>query len=497
MISRRGALATLLALCFPFVPVLLSSRMLKADSQSHSKQMTTSYDAESGNITMALTGDSVVTRPLAAFREERFLSLRDLLLQEDVRFTNSEALFHNYEAWPTVMGQGMWMRTDPGVIKDLQWMGINMVSCANNHAYDFGQEGLLINIDNLNKAGMVHAGTGSNYAEAIAPAYLETDKGRVALIAATSSGEVDIRAGEQRRDMKGSPGVNFLRWINEWMVDQEAFTELKRVAEKFGWDQSVSSRLQHDYAIGKDEAANMVWFADRNLHDRQFSSKNMQIFDDPPAGFVLGSSFERHSNLNEQDLEWNVKSVKDARRSSDWVIYSLHNHEGGKSDEEPADHIRALAHSVISAGADVVVGHGSHFTRGIEIYQGKPIFYSLGNFISENEVLALLPQQMFQFYGLSDENSTADLYDGNRSSTATQQTLEGFVAVLTFNNKTIHDIKLFPIDLGFGYPRFQSGRPVMAQGETARRILERINRLSAPLGTKVEIKGDVGIINLQ
>ena len=454
------------------------------------------YEAQNGNITMALTGDSVVTRPLATFKEERFLALRDLLLREDVRFTNAEVVFSNYENWPTVMGQGMWMRSDPYLIKDLQWMGINMVSCANNHAFDFGQEGVLTNIANLNQAGMVHAGSGSNHAEATAPAYLETPEGRVAIVAATSSGEVGIRAGEQRRDMKGSPGVNFIRWINEWTVDQEAFNELKRVAQKFNWDQTVSTRLQHDYGIDMDALANTVWFADRNVYDRAFTSKNMQMFDDPPADFVSGTSFERHTLLNQNDLKANLASLSEARRSADWVIYSIHNHEGGATDEEPSDHEKVLAHAAIDAGADVVAGHGSHFTRGIEIYKGKPIFYSLGNFIAENEVLSLLPEQMYDFYGLGNENNTADIYGDERGSTATATTMESFVAITSYENKKLRTIKLYPIDLGFGLARFQAGRPVLAQGQKAQQILERVQRLSAPFGTKVVIEGDIGVIHV-
>jgi poly-gamma-glutamate synthesis protein (capsule biosynthesis protein) len=190
-------------------------------------------------------------------------------------------------------------------------------------------------------------------------------------------------------------------------------------------------------------------------------------------------------------------SVSEARRSADWVVYSIHNHEGGKTDEQPPDHVKALAHSAIDAGADVVVGHGSHFTRGIEIYKGKPIFYSLGNFISENEVLPLLPEQMFEFYGLGNDNSTADLYGDQRSSTSTPATLESFVAVTGFKKGRLYTVTLYPIDLGFGLPRFEAGRPVLAQGKIARQILERVQRLSAPLGTKVEIQGGIAVIHVE
>ena len=92
-------------------------------------------------------------------------------------------LFHNYEHSPTFYSQ-TYMRCDPKFIKDLQWFGVNLMACANNHCTDFGENGVLTNNRNLDEAGMVHAGTGKHYADALFPAYLDTAKGRVALISA-------------------------------------------------------------------------------------------------------------------------------------------------------------------------------------------------------------------------------------------------------------------------------------------------------------------------
>jgi len=47
---------------------------------------------------------------------------------------------------------------------------------------------------------------------------------------------------------------------------------------------------------------------------------------------------------------------------------------------EPRGDLRAWAHAVVDAGADLVVGHGPHVLRGVEFWNGKPIVYSLGNF---------------------------------------------------------------------------------------------------------------------
>jgi Bacterial capsule synthesis protein PGA_cap len=49
---------------------------------------------------------------------------------------------------------------------------------------------------------------------------------------------------------------------------------------------------------------------------------------------------------------------------------------------EPRGDLRRWVRAVIDAGADAVVGHGPHVLRGIEFYRGRPIVYSLGNFLT-------------------------------------------------------------------------------------------------------------------
>jgi hypothetical protein len=215
------------------------------------------YDAQSGDITMTLAGEAMITRGLTPFVEQRFLGIRDLFHGADVGFANGEMLFHNYENWPTYMSQ-TWMRCDPKFIKDLQWLGVNLVSCANNHGFDFGENGVLTNIRNLDEAGLVHAGSGRNYGEAVAPAYLETAKGRVALVSATTSSRANSRAGEQRRDMLGRPGVNLIRWVNEWTVDGELFEALKRMAGGFKWRQRVPQWWLRGYGFPTEDGDNVV-----------------------------------------------------------------------------------------------------------------------------------------------------------------------------------------------------------------------------------------------
>lgn len=452
------------------------------------------YAPSSGDLTMALAGDAMITRPLTPFREERFLKVRDLLHSADARFANGEATFNNYEDWPmaSTYYSRTYMRSDPRLIKDLQWFGINMLSCANNHTGDFCQEGVLTNIRNLDEAEMVHAGSGSNYAEAVAPAYLETSNGRVGLIAATSSSPPYNRAGKQREDMKGRPGSNLIRWINEWTVDREAYDALNRIARQFAWDEpkpDVNRIFFRDFGMDEKRGADAVHLRDRN---------DLAVYaTDPGARFVLGDSFERHTKINQPDLRRNVQSVRDAHKMSEWVIYSIHNHEGGKSVDEPSEHIQLLARAVIDAGADAFVGHGPHRIRGIEIYKGRPIFYSVGNLIAENDTVLLEPEGAYENLGLGPESTVADTYDarfsfGERSESGPDWL--SFLPLVSFKNGALYEIRLYPIEMGSGLPRYIAGRPMMSEGQIAAQTLKSLQELSAPFGTKIEIDQNIGVI---
>ena len=55
------------------------------------------YEAESGDLTLVASGDTMITRRLSVFREPQFVSLVELFRQADVGYTNLEMLMHEYE----------------------------------------------------------------------------------------------------------------------------------------------------------------------------------------------------------------------------------------------------------------------------------------------------------------------------------------------------------------------------------------------------------------
>lgn len=95
-----------------------------------------------------------------------------------------------------------------------------------------------------------------------------------------------------------------------------------------------------------------------------------------------GTAARARSFTDVADLAALVERIQGARAVADWVLVSLH----WGIHMVPfalADYQRAAAHALIDAGADAILGHHPHLLKGIEIYRGRPVFYSLGNFAIE------------------------------------------------------------------------------------------------------------------
>jgi poly-gamma-glutamate synthesis protein (capsule biosynthesis protein) len=200
--------------------------------------------------------------------------------------------------------------------------------------------------------------------------------------------------------------------------------------------------------------------------------------------------------MSKPDEKAIVDAVREARSRASFVLFTIHAHETAgpvqdpgpgsaveRSDEaqspndpQPADFEPALFHEAIDAGADAVVRTGPHLLNGIEIYKGKPIFYSLGSLFFD--------------------------FQGKRSYTVpTGQTLtfpdewfETVVPVTTYRDGKVSEIKLYPMTIESSTAP-SGGAPHPADPATARRILERLKTLSAPFGTQITIENNIGIIH--
>jgi poly-gamma-glutamate capsule biosynthesis protein CapA/YwtB (metallophosphatase superfamily) len=451
------------------------------------------YRAEERNIRLVLSGDAMPARALQPFDEPQYRALLDLIRGADAAFANLETIIRAPSEGTPNLTQGTPMSTPPALLEELGWMGLKLLSCANNHATDYGDDGLLAMLAHLRRARLAYAGAGANLAEARKPAYLDTAAGRVALIAATTFYPHWMRAADQRSDALGRPGVNPLDFATSYTIDDATFAALAQASAQLGLTQARTRQRAMFFSAQEapEDSADALTFLGQR--------------------FLRGKSFSVATKAKPADLDANLRWIREAKRQADFVIFSLHNHEYGAGGaltattnvgmEEPAAFVVEVAHAAIDAGADVVAGHGPHLTLGVEIYKGRPILYSLGNFIFQNDNVPVFPAESYQRFGLGEQATPTDFLDartGNetRGFPASPEYWHGIAAACDFRAGKLARLDLHPLDLGHGTSRAQRGRPVLAQGETAATILDRVRRLSARYGTEMTAEGNIGTIKL-
>jgi poly-gamma-glutamate synthesis protein (capsule biosynthesis protein) len=431
--------------------------------------------ARDNPMTIALTGDSIITMKLSVHTDPQFTKMIDLIRGADAAFTNLEMLFHDYEPYPSTQSGGTYMRADPALAKELVWAGFDMVARANNHTGDYGVEGARLTTKYVAAAGLVQAGVGESLREAREARFLETDKARVALVSTASTFSDQSRAGVSWGDTRARPGLNPLRFTTTNIVTREQFDALRSALVGAG---ALGRGGRGGGAAGGQPVSEMTVFGQR---------------------FKVGDKREVRTEPLKEDLEGMAAVVRDASKQADYVIVSSHTHEGGADRFAPPEFFVTFAHAMVDAGADIITVSGPHVLRGVEIYKGKPIFYSLANFIFENETLLRQPPENYEPLGLAPGTGVGEFNDrrSNNDTTgfpADQYIWESVIAMPKFAGKQLTELKLYPISLGYKKPRTQRGVPMFAGPESSRKIIDDVTKFSAQFGTKVEFKDGIGVV---
>ncbi|WP_408011276.1 CapA family protein [Pseudalkalibacillus sp. A8] len=422
-------------------------------------------------LTLTATGDTFLTRRHPSTDLLSFQNVKNIISQGDVRFTNLEVTLHNQEGFPSAFSGGTWAMASPSVLEDLKAYGFNILAWANNHTMDYSYGGLFATKRYIEEYGFLHAGVGKNLHEASRPVYLETPNGRVALISATSTFHESWRAGESRPDTIGRPGINPLRFESLHYVKESDIEVLKNIALRT----DVNAKRNLDIQEGFEVEENDFFFGSLR--------------------FAKAQSYAQETNPYKKDLYRIIKRIKEARRQADYVLVSIHSHEmKGANKELSADFFEKAARKFIDEGADVILGHGPHILRGIEIYKNRPIFYSLGNFIFQNDSIETLPSDFYEKYQLTSDANVADAID-KRSENNTiglgtnPKVWKSIIPVLKMDGKGLVEFNIYPIELGYGQKRYNRGWPSLSTDTT---IIEELQLLSLPYGTKINIEDGKG-----
>jgi poly-gamma-glutamate capsule biosynthesis protein CapA/YwtB (metallophosphatase superfamily) len=420
----------------------------------------------------ALTGDAIINRRLSTFRAPGVNDMFEVIRKADAAFTNFETLIHDFNISGAQQSGGTYMGSPRFITDELAWAGFDLLGLANNHVNDFGVDGMRSTVAALSKTNFVYAGVGENLALARKPGYLDTPKGRVAIISTASTFPAPIVAGPQRKDMPGRPGLNPLRHTITYTVPQGTYDTISTLRGPGGSN------------MGESGSGALTFGG---------------------AEYVVGDQIKINSRANKEDIEELQASVRDADQQADWVVVSIHAHEGAGPQEQwkPAEFVVEFAHAMIDAGADMVVGHGPHILRGIEVYKGKPIFYSLANFIFENDLVELQPADNYDKTDLGPDALPSD-YFSKRSKNdtvgfpANRKYWQSVLAQVVYDNdRTLKEVRLHPVSMGFGQPRSKRGQPYPSPAAEADQIFKDLEQVCAPFGTTVSYKNGVGTLSWQ
>jgi poly-gamma-glutamate synthesis protein (capsule biosynthesis protein) len=240
---------------------------------------TTTVDARP--ITMIFGGDVMLARGVESVINKAgdgdytfpWLNVADYLKGADITFVNLESIISDQGSIDWTKLVGPWFRADPEAVEGLQYAGVDVVSVANNHCFDYGKTGLQDSLANLTAAGIKYTGAGT-YEEAYTPAFVTAKGKTVAFLAYTnqvfrsSYPSVSQVAAEAYTDSWGIqwPASWGAAWLNFNMIDKgianakAAGADIIVVSMHFGTEYSTtSSKSQKEFAqYAMNQGADLV-----------------------------------------------------------------------------------------------------------------------------------------------------------------------------------------------------------------------------------------------
>lgn len=274
--------------------------------------------------------------------------------------------------------------------------------------------------------------------------------------------------------MQGRPGVNPLRFQTKLHVTAEELAALRKIAEETQIDAQQLLDIKEGFAV---ETPGAFRFGGHE--------------------FVESEAPGKETIPHPADLKRITASIQEAKSQADCVMVSIHSHElGGLRKDVPAEFLVTFARACIDAGANVVLGHGPHVLRGIERYHGGAIFYSLGNFLFENDTTTHQPADFYEKYGLPHDAQVGAGMDcrsknGTVGLGVNPNVWHSVVACWSMENGEIGPIKLHPITLHQELPRYRRGLPALTEDET---VLHELAELCKPFGTELSIRDGIGYV---
>ncbi|MBM7324801.1 CapA family protein [Agrobacterium sp. S2] len=408
-----------------------------------------------GQFSLAVTGQSLIKHDIRDIDAAEFKAVQNILRKADLSFTNFEStILGDQGGWP--LKGSFFGCSQPTVLDALVETGFGALALSNNHAFDLGPPGVLATLDEVERRRMLHAGIGRDHRQAAQAGKGVIARRRVAMVAMDGGPGPDLMyAADGNKHRPPRPGINRLKISQFIEVDDRAFEGLTVIRDKVGY---TAIDLSND------------------------SQPNDPPFVDPVDELALGRTvfkragrFGRNVRIDQSDLERNLREIASATNEGYLVVAYLHHHHWASDWYEVPDWVGSVARSCIDAGAAMFLSHGAPVLQPLEIYNGRPIFYSLGNFI---------------------------FHVPSKSTWHAPEVWESVIGVCNFDSdRRLTGIDFHPVVIGgeegLSHSRLEERlAPHLASKERAARILSRFKEQSAELGTMIKIKDDVGILRL-
>lgn len=157
-------------------------------------------------VTIAVVGQALIEHDPRQYLEAPLATVAPILASTDAVFTNLEVAIAapGCDCTPT-RDDVFFHGAGPEVLDYLDEIGVSLLALANNHSWDYGDEGIVSTLGEVTRRGITHAGTGRNLSEAVAPAYRDVGGVRVGMVALAT-----VNAPPAAMATETKPGVNLL-----------------------------------------------------------------------------------------------------------------------------------------------------------------------------------------------------------------------------------------------------------------------------------------------
>ena len=393
-------------------------------------------------VSLLLAGDTLITRPWSHICDASFLGLVGTIRGADVAIANLETVIHDFKGHAQADAGGVYMASLPLIAAELKWAGFDMLAHANNHAFDYGTSGVLETIRHVEGEGLIVAGSGMDLQSARAPRYFPCKGSTIALVAMASDFVSYGKASHSRPDVPGRPGINPL-----------AISRRR-----------IKMTVRADGRLRKSISR---WFGSPRATPR-------------PWNFDIVASLGWRADIS--DVAANLDVISEAASNADVVVTSIHAHRQGPW-------LVTFARQAIDRGSHLVLIHGPHEIRGVELYKGRPVFYSLGDFVFESEYVTRLPAEAYQRVGLAADAPIEELRAANDKHMSglskDPEAYQAIIAVISIVDGGLRRIRLLPIELNFEAKDESRGRPKLASPGPGERIIRLVERRSRQFKTPI------------